>query len=182
VNSLIFRTLALTAWIAGTSVSCAQPAQIQKATWSTDWATYIREASKVIETESPSNGAAALNLVGKQVEWSGTVRTIQRPGPKETNAHVNLVMPEAPISMGVWGSGKVNQIGLRPKPDEWKSWEGVSAGDKVVFRTTLSEGIGGGNPTMERAAKVGVIIAILNDKATPLISAEGGTLISKVRP
>ena len=86
--------------------------------------------------------------------------------------------------MDAFGAGKVNQIGLRPKPDQWRSWGNVSVGDKVVFRTMLDEGIGGGNPTMERAANAGVIIAILNlnGTATPLISTAGGIFVRKGTP
>jgi len=84
--------------------------------------------------------------------------------------------------MGAFGTGKVNQVGLSPKPDQWTSWDNVSVGDKVVFRTTLHEGIGGGNPTMERAAKVGVTIVILYGTATPLIITAGGSFVRMVTP
>ena len=177
MKSSMFRVPALIAWMAFSSTACAQTTPV---TWSTDWPTYVREVSKIISAESPSSGAGELEFVGKQVEWSGTVRIIRRPSPEEANAVVNVSLPELPISMGAFGSGKVNQIGLRPQPDEWKSWDNVSVGDKVVFRATLADGIGGGNPTMERAAKVGVMIAILNGNATPLISADGGTLVRKI--
>ncbi len=174
MNRSASTVLGLLLWIGAAAVACAQTTA---ATWSTDWAAFAREVSKVISSDSPL--AALPSFIGKEVEWSGTVRTIRRPGPWETNAHVNLAMPEASISMGAWGAGKLNQVGFNPKPDQWASWDGVPVGDRVVFRTTLAEGVGGGNPSMERAAKVGVIIAILNGNATALVSTAGGSFVRK---
>jgi hypothetical protein len=104
--------------------------------WTNDWTAFVKELKKEIKKDNYYVNNVNIAFLGKSVVWTGTVKEIRRPPNERPFPSVDLSMKSEDLG---FASGKttLDSLSLQPEGDEWNTWQNVSVGDKVVFRTTL---------------------------------------------
>lgn len=161
--------------------------EVEVAAWQRSWPAFAKAVDQIAWKGNGNLYDLALAFADKEVEWSGTVTSIERPGPAQVRPRITLHMA---VPVTVWipcvtlhegvlvrippHAVAVYSLHIKPSTHEWGGWTKVVAGDWVRFRTTLVKGTLPGEGIVGALPNGKTVTAWINTKDGRLISQEPG--------
>ena len=114
----------------------ADPADLTEP-WQKDWIEFCKKVATYTTRQDATPQEVNGAMVGRTVEWTGTVIELLRGRPAPAQDCVRLAMD--PFEIPIFDGHKVKTTGLAvcPEAAEWPAWANLKPGTRVVFRTRL---------------------------------------------
>jgi len=122
----------------GSALLALQPQNVKA--WSTDWSAFVTELGALFAKSKGATFPADVNAAfnGRQVTWTGKVFEIHVPAKESDSGMISMIMKYEELELPAGKTPFLN-LTVTPAKDEWKSWASVSAGQTVLFTTTLDK-------------------------------------------
>jgi hypothetical protein len=101
--------------------------------WQKDWKEFMQEVGTFLQRPGVT-GDDFKATFGREVNWSGKVRSIDRPAPKEEHPKIFIEMSPSDHETAKVGLLMFTLI-IHPREEEWPALESLKVGAEIDFRT-----------------------------------------------